>query len=250
MCGEFILCESEDARTVNSHVDACLQGKGAEWITARRARLSGPAVRRGKLSIASVSDCISAGAATVDAAATPASKRRRMTKRVYSCMTDTDLKKLMKESQIQIPAARCKKTLRKAMIALHEEYVLLYNSESDALNPKSMLECAKEAFKRYEQRGEQQRHLASDLNEPKSKWRETNAESSDAELDAARKAYLREAKDAFEDLVANARKSHAAHSKCSCRYRGSVREVTVEVVQAPGDLLRRSPLKRKNKVKH
>ncbi|KAM3846470.1 E3 ubiquitin-protein ligase RAD18 isoform 3-T3 [Vipera latastei] len=65
-------------------------------------------------------------------------KRKSLPKLVYSLLSDRDLKKRLKEHGLSTQGTK------QQLIKRHQEFVHMYNSECDSLNPKSVAEIVKE----------------------------------------------------------------------------------------------------------
>ncbi|KFZ56006.1 E3 ubiquitin-protein ligase RAD18, partial [Podiceps cristatus] len=73
-----------------------------------------------------------------DSLRSSAHKRKPMSKVVYNLLSDRDLKKKLKEHGLSTRGTR------QQLIKRHQEFVHMYNSQCDSLNPKSVAEVVKE----------------------------------------------------------------------------------------------------------
>uniref|UniRef100_A0A1A7YPJ6 RING-type E3 ubiquitin transferase n=2 Tax=Iconisemion striatum TaxID=60296 RepID=A0A1A7YPJ6_9TELE len=76
--------------------------------------------------------------------------RRPMAKLVYNLLSIQELKRRLKENHLSLQGSRDQ------LIKRHQDFVLLYNSQCDSLNPKSTEEIAKEVEAREKKRNQLQ----------------------------------------------------------------------------------------------
>eukprot|EP00105_Crassostrea_gigas_P042225 XP_019926373.1 PREDICTED: dentin sialophosphoprotein-like [Crassostrea gigas] len=121
----------------------------------------------------------------------PTPKRKPMAKLVYNLMSERDIKKKLKE--VGLSTAGDKKTL----VRRHHDFVMLYNSECDALKPKSVQEIVKEVEKTENIRNRSRTDHSRLLIEKN---------SSPATIEKAQKIYMKKHKSHFSDLIAETKK--------------------------------------------
>ncbi|XP_065937907.1 uncharacterized protein [Magallana gigas] len=119
-----------------------------------------------------------------------------MAKLVYNLMSERDIKKKLKE--VELSTAGDKKTL----VRRHHDFVMLYNSECDALKPKSVQEIVKEVEKTENIRNRSRTDHSRLLIEKN---------SSSATIEKAQKIYMKKHKSHFSDLIAETKKRMREH---------------------------------------
>ncbi|XP_022103913.1 E3 ubiquitin-protein ligase RAD18-like isoform X2 [Acanthaster planci] len=130
-------------------------------------------------------------------------KRKRIPAMVWKLVPDKDLKKKMREYNLST------KGKRHEVIKRLEEFILMYNAQCDAVNPKSAEEIAREV-ERLEQLKNQQQLNDMTVNNLKVEKGQT-----EEQMQKARQEYLSANKDQFRELVAAARAQMNAVKKKS-----------------------------------
>jgi hypothetical protein len=128
-------------------------------------------------------------------------KRKPIAKLVYNLLSDKELKK--KLNDVGLPALGD----RKALIACHREYTLRYNSECDAVNPKSGKEIIRDMLAAENDR--QQQTTKSTVNT----MSKIDKGASAGEIESFQKDYVKQHKSQFSELIAAIRQSRQGGSK-------------------------------------
>ncbi|XP_077307701.1 E3 ubiquitin-protein ligase RAD18 isoform X1 [Lithobates pipiens] len=114
-------------------------------------------------------------------------KRRPITKVVYNLLSERDLRKRMKEAGLSTHGTK------QQMIRRHQEYVHMYNSQCDSLNPQSAAEIIKEI--------EKNEKVRSSLVAKQESAMTFKKEQSEKEIDEIHQQYRKKHKSEFQQLV-------------------------------------------------
>ncbi|KAM9324384.1 LOW QUALITY PROTEIN: E3 ubiquitin-protein ligase RAD18 [Gastrophryne carolinensis] len=114
-------------------------------------------------------------------------KRKPITKVVYNLMSEKDLRKKLKEVGLSTQGSK------QQMIRRHQEFVHMYNSQSDSLNPKSAAEIIQEI--------EKNEKIRSSLEAKQESAMTFKKEQSEEEIDSIHQQYRKKHKSEFQQLV-------------------------------------------------
>ncbi|XP_058024293.1 E3 ubiquitin-protein ligase RAD18 isoform X2 [Ahaetulla prasina] len=128
-------------------------------------------------------------------------KRKLLPKLVYSLLSDRDLRKRLKEHGLSTQGTK------QQLIKRHQEFVHMYNSECDSLNPKSVAEIVKE----LENIEKTQAQL--DATKPKEDSMIFTKHQTENEIDEIHKDYRKKHKAEFQLLIDQMKKRKKNASK-------------------------------------
>ncbi|XP_075839377.1 E3 ubiquitin-protein ligase RAD18 isoform X1 [Microtus pennsylvanicus] len=132
-----------------------------------------------------------------------AHKRKPLPKTVYNLLSDRDLKKKLKQYGLSIQGNK------QQLIKRHQEFVHMYNSQCDALHPKSAAEIVQEIENMEKTR---MRLEASKLNENVMVFTKDQTEK---EIDEIHSKYRKRHKSEFQLLVNQAKKGYKKTGRMS-----------------------------------
>ncbi|XP_070789686.1 E3 ubiquitin-protein ligase RAD18 [Pituophis catenifer annectens] len=128
-------------------------------------------------------------------------KRKLLPKLVYSLLSDRDLRKRLKEHGLSTQGTK------QQLIKRHQEFVHMYNSECDSLNPKSVAEIVKE----LENIEKTQAQL--DASKPKEDSMIFSKHQTENEIDEIHRDYRKKHKAEFQLLIDQMKKRKKNASK-------------------------------------
>ncbi|XP_068108880.1 E3 ubiquitin-protein ligase RAD18 isoform X2 [Hyperolius riggenbachi] len=114
-------------------------------------------------------------------------KRRPITKVVYNLLSERDLRKRLKEAGLSTHGTK------QQMIRRHQDYVQMYNSQCDALEPKSAAEIIREL--------EENEKIRSSLEAKQESAMTFKKEQSEEEIDEIHLQYRKKHKSEFQQLL-------------------------------------------------
>ncbi|XP_072136751.1 E3 ubiquitin-protein ligase RAD18 isoform X2 [Mobula birostris] len=120
-------------------------------------------------------------------------RRKLLPKLVYNLLSDRDLKKKLKEYGLSTQGSKAQ------LIKRHQEFIQMYNSQCDSLNPKSAKDIAKEIEKNEKTRAQ----LEAKVVENAMKF---TKDQSEEEIDALHKDYRIKHKGEFQKLITEVKK--------------------------------------------
>ncbi|XP_072928586.1 E3 ubiquitin-protein ligase RAD18 isoform X1 [Hemitrygon akajei] len=120
-------------------------------------------------------------------------RRKLLPKLVYNLLSDRDLKKKLKEYGLSTQGNKTQ------LIKRHQEFVQMYNSQCDSLNPKSAKDIAKEIEKNEKIRAQ----LEAKVVENAMKF---TKDQSEEEIDALHKDYRIKHQEEFQNLITEVKK--------------------------------------------
>nr|XP_034962468.1 E3 ubiquitin-protein ligase RAD18 isoform X4 [Zootoca vivipara] len=130
-------------------------------------------------------------------------KRKLLSKVVYSLLSDRDLRRRLKELGLSTQGTK------QQLIKRHQEFVHMYNSECDSLNPKSVAEIVGELEKNEKTRTQ------LESSKPRSGSMTFTKKQTEKEIDEIHRDYRKKHKAEFQALIdqVNKRKKNASKIK-------------------------------------
>ncbi|XP_051874648.1 E3 ubiquitin-protein ligase RAD18 isoform X2 [Pristis pectinata] len=119
-------------------------------------------------------------------------KRKLLPKLVYNLLSDRDLKKKLKECGLSTQGSKAQ------LVKRHQEFIQMYNSQCDSLNPKSAKDIAKEIEKNEKTRAQ----LETKMVENALKF---TKDQSEEEINVIHKEYREKHKEQFQQLITEVR---------------------------------------------
>ncbi|XP_078270544.1 E3 ubiquitin-protein ligase RAD18 isoform X3 [Rhinoraja longicauda] len=116
-------------------------------------------------------------------------KRKLLPKLVYNLLSDRDLKKKLKECGLSTQGNKAQ------LVKRHQEFIQMYNSQCDSLNPRS----AKDIIKEIEKNEKTRVQLEAKFVENAMKF---TKDQSEEQIDAVHKEYCANHKQEFQQLIA------------------------------------------------
>ncbi|XP_069793391.1 E3 ubiquitin-protein ligase RAD18 [Narcine bancroftii] len=127
-------------------------------------------------------------------------KRKLLPKLVYNLLSDRDLKKKLKEYGLSTQGSKAQ------MVKRHQEFIQMYNSQCDSLNPRSAKDIAKEIEKNEKTRAQ----LETKVVDHAMKF---TKDQSEEEIDAVHKEYRMKHKKEFQELITDVRSRWKSNGK-------------------------------------
>lgn len=115
-------------------------------------------------------------------------KRKLLPKLVYNLLSDRDLKKKLKECGLSTQGSKAQ------LVKRHQEFIQMYNSQCDSLNPRS----AKDIIKEIEKNEKTRVQLEAKFGENAMKFTKDQTEE---QIDAVHKEYCAKHKQEFQQLI-------------------------------------------------
>ncbi|XP_021927433.1 postreplication repair E3 ubiquitin-protein ligase rad18-like isoform X2 [Zootermopsis nevadensis] len=128
---------------------------------------------------------------------TKVQKRKPLPKLVYSLLHEKELRKMLKQKGLSTHGDR------KALISRHQRFTLLYNSENDTLNPRSIADLIKQI-----EREEQEENKVCSVSTTWNKLK-IDRKTDPKLIQQAQHRYMQQNKASFENLIQSIKKREA-----------------------------------------
>ncbi|NXC02107.1 RAD18 ligase, partial [Orthonyx spaldingii] len=155
-----------------------------------------------------------------DSLRSSAHKRKLMSKVVYNLLSDRDLRRKLKEHGLSTSGTR------QQLIKRHQEFVHMYNSQCDSLNPKSVAEVVKELEKNEKIR------VQLECNKPSENSLTFTKDQTEEEIDEIHAEYRNKHRSEFKFLVDQVNKRWKKRGERKAESAQNKEEVSVKELPA------------------